>query len=90
MKQGGVKEHTRLGVVTIMQDYRYLGRGKNLALRTELFSTYMEPLSRVSRGKSRETDTGKTDYRHRARTGCVYRLPRYIGEISYARTVSPL
>jgi hypothetical protein len=39
MEQGGVKEHARLGVVTIMQDYRYLGRGKNLALRTELFST---------------------------------------------------
>jgi hypothetical protein len=51
MEQGGVKEHARLGVVTIMQDYRYLGRGKNLALITELFSTYMEPLSRVSRGK---------------------------------------
>jgi hypothetical protein len=65
MEQGGVKEHARLGVVTIMQDYRYLGRGKNLALITELFSTYMEPLSRVSRGKSRETGTGKRDYRHR-------------------------
>jgi len=36
MEQGGVKEHARLGVVTIMQDYRYLGRGKNLALITEL------------------------------------------------------
>ena len=45
MEQGGVKEHTRLGVVTIMQDYRYLGRGKNLALITEPFRTYIEPLA---------------------------------------------
>ncbi len=32
---------------------------------TELFSTYMEPLYRVSRGKIGEADTGKRDYRHR-------------------------
>ena len=48
MEQGSVKEHARLGVVTIMQDYRYLGRGKNLALITELFSTY--PYSATSKG----------------------------------------
>jgi hypothetical protein len=44
-------------------------KSKQLALITALFCTYMEPLSCVSRGKSGETDTGKTDYRHRARTG---------------------
>jgi hypothetical protein len=30
-----------------------------------------EPLCRVSRGKIGEADTGKRDYRHRARTGYV-------------------
>ena len=33
----------------------------------------LAPLSPVSRGKIEETDSGKTDYRHRARTGCVKR-----------------
>ena len=41
------------------------GRRKKLALITELFCTYMEPLCCVSRGKSGEADTGKRDYRHR-------------------------
>src|SRR5215217_6392386 len=31
----------------------------------------MELLCRVSRGKTGEGDTGKRDYRHRARIGCV-------------------
>jgi hypothetical protein len=31
----------------------------------------MEPLWYVSRGKNREADTGKRDYRHRVRIGCV-------------------
>jgi hypothetical protein len=44
---------------------------KQLALITALFCPYMEPLFYVSRGKTREDDTGKRDYRHRARTGCV-------------------
>jgi hypothetical protein len=48
-------------------------RRKNLALITELFWTYMEPLFTVSRAKTREGDTGNPDYRHRARTGCVYK-----------------
>jgi hypothetical protein len=30
----------------------------------------LAPLSPVSRGKIEETDSGKTDYRHRSRTGC--------------------
>ena len=47
-------------LVTIIYDYRYLGGRKKLTLITELFSTYMELLYRVSRGK-----TGKRDYRHR-------------------------
>src|SRR5207249_9319073 len=38
---------------------------------TELFCTYMKPLCRASRGKTGEADTGKRDYRHHARTGCV-------------------
>jgi hypothetical protein len=58
---------THAGVGTIIQDYRYLGEGKQLALRTELFCTYMEPLSRVSRGKAGEADTGKRDYRYQER-----------------------
>jgi hypothetical protein len=33
----------------------------------------MEPLCRVSRGKIEGTDTGKRDYRHRLRTGCIYK-----------------
>jgi hypothetical protein len=39
-------------------------RGKKLALITELFWTYMEPLCRVSRGKTGEGDVGQRDYRH--------------------------
>jgi hypothetical protein len=35
-------------------------RGKKLALITELFWTYMEPLCRVLRGKTGEGETGKT------------------------------
>jgi hypothetical protein len=31
----------------------------------------MEPVLSVSRGKTGEGETGKRDYRHRARTGCV-------------------
>ena len=31
---------------------------------TELFFSYMEPLFYVSRGKSGEGETGKTDYRN--------------------------
>ena len=40
-----------------------------MALITELFSPYMEPRCYVSRGKTGEDETGKRDYRHRARTG---------------------
>jgi hypothetical protein len=40
-------------------------KGKKLALITEPFCTYMEPLCHVSRGKTGEADTGKRDYRHR-------------------------
>ena len=40
------------------------GRGKKLALITERFSTYMDPLYRVSKGKTGEADSGKTDYRN--------------------------
>ena len=45
--------------------YRYLGGMKETALITEIFSTYMKLLCRVSRGKTGEGDTGKRDYRHR-------------------------
>jgi hypothetical protein len=38
--------------------YRYLGGRRKLTPITELFSTYMEPLCGVSRGKTGETDTG--------------------------------
>lgn len=44
---------------------------KQLALITALFCPYMEPLSRVSRGKTGEGETGKRDYRHRSQTGRV-------------------
>jgi hypothetical protein len=37
---------------------------KQLALITERFCPYMEPLCHVSRGETREVDTGKTDYRY--------------------------
>jgi hypothetical protein len=37
---------------------------KQLALITELFCTYMEPLCRVSRGKTGDGETGKRDYRN--------------------------
>src|SRR5262249_27515250 len=47
------------------------GRGKKLALITELFCTYMAPLCRMSRGTTGESDTGKRDSRHHSRTGCV-------------------
>jgi hypothetical protein len=70
MKKVGVNKHARLGVGTIIQDYRYLGEGKQLALRTELFCTYMEPLSRVSRGKAGEADTGKRYYQYRCWRMC--------------------
>jgi hypothetical protein len=40
------------------------GRGKKLALITERFSTYMDPLYRVSKGKTGEADSGKRDYRN--------------------------
>jgi hypothetical protein len=39
---------------------------KQLALIRELFWTGMEPLCRVSRGKTGEADTGKRDYRNPA------------------------
>jgi hypothetical protein len=38
-----------------------------------LFLSYMEPLFYVSRGKTGGTDSGKRDYRHRLRTGCIYK-----------------
>ena len=38
---------------------------------TSLFLSYMDSLCHVSRGKTGEGETGKRDYRHRARTGCV-------------------
>ena len=44
--------------VTITYGYRYLGGRRKLTPITELFSTYMEPLCGVSRGKTGETDTG--------------------------------
>jgi hypothetical protein len=56
--------------VAVIQGYRYLGKRKKLTLITELFSTYMEPLCRVSRGKTEEGEAGKRDYRHRSRTDC--------------------
>jgi hypothetical protein len=40
------------------------GRGKKLAMITEYFSTYMDPLYRVSKGKTGEGETGKSYYRH--------------------------
>src|SRR4029453_12640649 len=46
--------------VAVIHGYRYLGGRKKLTLITELFSTYMELLYRVSRGK-----TGKRDDRNR-------------------------
>ena len=46
-------------------------RRKKLALITELFWTYMESLFYVSRGKTGWRGTGKRDYRHRSRIGCV-------------------
>jgi hypothetical protein len=55
----------------IIHGYRYLGGRKKLTLITELCSAYMEALFYVSRGKIGEGDTGKTDYRHHARTECV-------------------
>ena len=58
-------------LVTIIYDYRYLGGRKKLTLITELFSTYMELLYRVSRGKTGEGETGKRAYRHRSQTGGV-------------------
>jgi hypothetical protein len=50
--------------MSIIQGYCYLGGGKKLTLITELFSTYMEPRSCVSSGKTGEADTGKRDYRY--------------------------
>src|SRR4029434_10188622 len=44
---------------------------KKLALITALFCPSMKPLSRVSRGKTEEAESGKKDYRHPAGTGCV-------------------
>jgi len=38
---------------------------------TSLFLSYMEPPFYVSRGRIGEADSGKRDYRHRARTECV-------------------
>ena len=50
--------------VAVIHGYRYLGGRKKLALVTEPFSAYMEPLCRVSRGKTVEAESGKRDYRH--------------------------
>ena len=36
-----------------------------------LFLSYMEPRYHVSKGKTREGETGKRDYRHHLRAGCV-------------------
>ena len=41
--------------------------GKKLALITELFCPYMEPLWRMARGKISEDATWKRDYRYRFR-----------------------
>ena len=38
---------------------------------TSLFLSSLDPLCHVSRGKTGEADTGKRDYRHRSRIGCV-------------------
>jgi hypothetical protein len=62
-------------------------RGKKLALISELFWTYMEPLCRVSRGKAGEADTRKRDYRYHCgrlwieEVGCTLGLvrPPYAG-----------
>jgi hypothetical protein len=43
--------------------------GKKLALITELVCPYMEPLCRVSRGKTGEADTGKWDWTNRLQRG---------------------
>jgi hypothetical protein len=49
----------------VILSYRSVREGKKLAMIKELFSPYMEPLCRVSRGTTGEADTGKRDYRHR-------------------------
>jgi hypothetical protein len=36
----------------------------SMSVITELFWAYMEPLCRMSRGKTGEGDTGKRDYRN--------------------------
>jgi len=36
-----------------------------------LFLSYMDPRCRVSRGKTKQADSGKRDYQYRARIGCV-------------------
>jgi hypothetical protein len=66
-------EHTCSARVAVNHGYRYLGGRKKLTLITELCSAYMEPLFYVSRCKIGEGDTGKRDYRHRVRTGWVYK-----------------
>jgi hypothetical protein len=48
----------------ITYGYRYLGGRKKLTLISELFSTYMEPLCRMSRDKIGEGDTRKRDYQY--------------------------
>jgi hypothetical protein len=48
----------------------YNAGGKSVLI-TGLFQCYMEPVCYVSRGKTGWRGTGKRDYRHRPRTGCV-------------------
>ena len=53
-----VNRRARRRLVPITYGYRYLGGRRKLTPITELFSTSMEPLCGVSRGKTGETDTG--------------------------------
>jgi hypothetical protein len=67
IKAASLRIHLKVctgAAIPINHGYRYLGGRKKLALITELFSAYMEPLFYVSRGKSGEADTGKRDYRN--------------------------
>jgi hypothetical protein len=74
-------------------------RGKKLALITELFWTYMEPLFYVSRGKTGEAGAGKRDYQYQKRicrtirkcTALCYILVRiFFGFITFLQIPSDL
>jgi hypothetical protein len=48
-----------------------LRKERKSVLISEFCLSNIESVCYVSRGKIGEGDTGKRDYRHRARTGCV-------------------